>query len=237
MIAGAGCYFSSSGAAPLPRELDPLFGGEVSEPPKRIGRAEHLTGPGHAVRRFNADVHAPLVERMRAPGRPGEPQCTNGEQRRNRQEQTFCFRCFYFSIHGDSLFTLATALCADYQELARDLERRLDVLVRSAGERERTTPSRTGCTLEIAARIIPTAAPNTQQRRRIKQVLEIFGEMEKSQKSPEFQPLLDFTKRTRGGIGLSVLQQNQILALEHRLKLLNLVNIDDYRSADAQELM
>src|SRR4051794_6148664 len=52
---------------------------------------------------------------------------------------------------------------------------------------------------------------------------------------PEFQFLLDFANRTGGGIALSVLQQNQILALEHWLKLLDLVNVDDYRAADAQE--
>jgi hypothetical protein len=54
---------------------------------------------------------------------------------------------------------------------------------------------------------------------------------------PEFQFLLDFAKRTRGGIALSVLQHDQVLALEHRLKLLDLVNVDDHRAADAQELL
>ncbi len=50
---------------------------------------------------------------------------------------------------------------------------------------------------------------------------------------PEFQFLLDFTNRTRGGIALSVLQHDQVLALEAWLKLLDLVNVDDYRAADA----
>ena len=52
---------------------------------------------------------------------------------------------------------------------------------------------------------------------------------------PEFQFLLDFAKRTRGGIAPSVLQHDQVLALERWLKLLDLVNVDDYRAADAQE--
>ena len=119
MIVGLGCYFSSSGAVPLSRELDPLFRSEVRKPPRRIGRTEHLAGlgavvwtrgctrlgsPGQrggAVRikigatwHFNADAHARLVERMRAPGRPGEPQSTGGEQRRYCQGQMFCFHCF-----------------------------------------------------------------------------------------------------------------------------------------------
>ena len=58
-----------------------------------------------------------------------------------------------------------------------------------------------------------------------------------AQTLPEFQFLLDFANRARGGIALSVLQHDQVLALEHGLKLLNLVNIDDYRPADAQELL
>jgi hypothetical protein len=44
--------------------------------------------------RFKADAHARFVERMRAPGRPGEPQSTGGEQRRYCQGQMFCFHCF-----------------------------------------------------------------------------------------------------------------------------------------------
>src|SRR5437764_777367 len=52
----------------------------------------------------------------------------------------------------------------------------------------------------------------------------------KSQTLPEFQFLLDFANRTRGGIALSVLQHDQVLALEHWLKLLDLVNVDDYRA-------
>ena len=45
----------------------------------------------------------------------------------------------------------------------------------------------------------------------------------KFQALPEFQFLLDFANRTRGGIALSVLQHDQVLALEHGLKLLDLV--------------
>ena len=69
----------------------------------------------------------------------------------------------------------------------------------------------------------------------VKQVLQTFREMEISQALPEFQFLLDFANRTRGGIALSVLQHDHVLALEHGLKLLDLVNVDDYRAADAQE--
>ena len=56
-----------------------------------------------------------------------------------------------------------------------------------------------------------------------------------SQALPEFQFLLDLADRTRGRIALSVLQHDQVLALERWLKLLDLVNVDDYRAADAQE--
>jgi hypothetical protein len=53
--------------------------------------------------------------------------------------------------------------------------------------------------------------------------------------SPEFQLLLDFANRARGGIALSVLQHDQVLALEHGLKLPDLVKVGDDRAADAQE--
>ena len=82
MIVGLACYFSSSGAVPLSRELDPLFRSEVRKPPIRIGRPEHPAGLGLAVWRFKADAHARCLERMRAPGRLGDPQSTGGEQRR-----------------------------------------------------------------------------------------------------------------------------------------------------------
>jgi hypothetical protein len=85
--------------------------------------------------RFKADAHARFVERMRAPGRPGEPQSTDGEQRRYCQEQMFCFHGFL--LFGSSFtFTFATALCADFRGLAFDLERRRGILVRSASEQE-----------------------------------------------------------------------------------------------------
>jgi len=74
---------------------------------------------------------------MRAPGRPGEPQSTGGEQRRYCQGQMFCFHCFLFLFFDSSFtFTFATALCADFRELAFDLERRRGILVRSASEQE-----------------------------------------------------------------------------------------------------
>ena len=131
MILGLGCYFSSSGAVPLSRELDPLFRSEVRKTPIRNGRTEHLAGlglvvwtrccprlgsPGQrggAVRikigarwRINADAHARFVERMRAPGRPGEPQSTGGEQRRYCQGQMFCFHCFFVLIPASHSLSL-----------------------------------------------------------------------------------------------------------------------------------
>jgi len=48
------------------------------------------------VWRFKADAQARFLDRMRAPGRPGEPQSTGGEQRRCCQGQMFCFHCFLF---------------------------------------------------------------------------------------------------------------------------------------------
>src|SRR5437762_5670369 len=75
-----------------------------------------------------------------------------------------------------------------------------------------------------------------RKRRRVSRFLKP-SERRKSQALPEFQFLLDFANRTRGGIALSVLQQDQVLALEHWLKLLDLIDVNDYRAADAQELL
>ena len=142
VIVGLGCYFSSSDG-PLSREQDPLFGSQLPKLPIRIGRREprgrmeHLAGLGWARWRFKADAHARFVERMRAraPGPPGEPQSTGGEQRRYCQEQIFCFHCFCFLIQVFT-FTFTTALCADFWKLAFDLERRRGILVRSASDQE-----------------------------------------------------------------------------------------------------
>ena len=137
MIVGLACFFSSSGAVPLSRELNPLFRSEVGKQPRRIGRTEHLAGLGavgwtrgwtrlgslgqraRAVQikigptwRFKADAHARFVERMRAPGRPSEPQSTGGEQRRYCQGQMFCFHCFLL-FDSSFTFTFTGALCAD----------------------------------------------------------------------------------------------------------------------------
>ena len=87
--------------------------------------------------------------------------------------------------------------------------------------------SRVDYTFEIAIRSTPPAASNTQKRRRLGKFLNPSSRW-KSQALPEFQFFLDFANRTRGGIALSVLQNDQVFALEHGLKLLNLVNIDDY---------
>ena len=48
----------------------------------------------------------------------------------------FAFIVFCFLIQGDNSFTFATALCADFWELAFDLERRRGILVRRAREQE-----------------------------------------------------------------------------------------------------
>jgi hypothetical protein len=66
---------------------------------------------------------------MRAPGRPGEPQSTGGEQRRYCQEQMFSFHVFPFR-------TLRYGIVRGFLELAFDLERRRGILVRSASEQE-----------------------------------------------------------------------------------------------------
>ena len=134
VIVGSGSYFSSSDG-PLSRETDPFFRSQVSKPPIRIGRTEHLAGLGLAIRDFTADTHARFVGRMRAPGRPGEPQSTGGEQRRYCQEQMFCFHCFLL-FDSSVRFTLTAALCAEFRELACDLERRQEILVRSSTEQE-----------------------------------------------------------------------------------------------------
>ncbi len=84
---------SSSRAVPLSRELDPLLRSEVHKPLRRIGRTKHLAGLGLATRGFKARAHARFLGRMSAPGRPGEPQSTGGEQRGYCQGQMFCFHC------------------------------------------------------------------------------------------------------------------------------------------------
>ncbi len=155
MIVGLGCHFSSSGAVPLSRELDPLFRSEVSKPPIRSGgrkprvRIEHLAGNGAAggsllgcrsrfprrsrhagglptsgqlraqastaainaglgwaMWRFKADAHGRFLEYTCAPGRPGEPQSTGGEQRRYWQEEMFRFHCFCILIPASHLLSL-----------------------------------------------------------------------------------------------------------------------------------
>ena len=52
------------------------------------------------------------------------------------RDRCFAFIVFCFLIQGDDSFTVATALCADFWELAFDLERRRGILVRSASEQE-----------------------------------------------------------------------------------------------------
>ena len=133
MIVGLGCYFSSSDR--MSRGLDTLFGSQLPKLPSRIGRMEHLAGVGSAMWRFKTDVHARFLERMRAPGRAGEPQSTGGEQRRCCQGQMFCFHCF-LGFDSSFKFTFAMALCEDFWELAFDLERTREILVRSARQRE-----------------------------------------------------------------------------------------------------
>lgn len=132
VVVGLGCD-SSSSDGPLSCEPDPLFRSQIPKPPIRIGRTEYLAGCGSARWRSKADAQARFVERLPAPGRPGEPQSTGGKQRRYGQEQIFCF---HRSLHFDSsfTFTFATALCTGFWKPAFDLERRRLILVRSANE-------------------------------------------------------------------------------------------------------
>jgi len=81
-------------------------------------------------------------------------------------------------------------------------------------------------TLEIAIRSTPSAASTTLKRRKRSTFFESSARW-KSRGLPEFQLLLDFANRTRGGIALFVLQQDQVLALERWLKLLDLIHVDD----------
>ena len=136
MIVAVGCYVLTSDVARLSRLLDTLFGGQLPKLPHRIGRTEHLaTGLGSAVWCFNADGHARFLGPVRAPGRLGKPQSNGGQQRRDCQGQMFCF---HSNLLFDSsfTFTFAAALCADFRELAFDLERRRGILVQSASEQE-----------------------------------------------------------------------------------------------------
>ena len=143
---------------PLSRELDPLFRSEVRKPPSGIGRTENVAGLGTAVwtrgrtrldgqrggdirinigalLRFQVDVYARFLGRRRVPSRPGEPQSSDGEQRRYCQEQMFCFHGFLlFGSNFTSTFT--TALFEDLWELAFVLARRRGILVRSARKQE-----------------------------------------------------------------------------------------------------
>ena len=64
---------------------------------------------------------------------------------------------------------------------------------------------------------------------------ENAGEEDARRALPEFQYLLDLADWAGGGIALAILQYDQILAVERWLKLLDLVDIDDYRAADAQK--
>src|SRR4051812_21704690 len=77
-----------------------------------------------------------------------------------------------------------------------------------------------------------SAAPSNLIRARFRQ-----ADCQWAKVLTEFQFLLDFANGTGRRIGLSILQHDQVLALEHWLKLPDLVNVDDYRAADAQELL
>ena len=63
------------------------------------------------------------------------PAASSAATARNRG---FGFIVFCCLIQGDDSFTFAAALCADFCELAFDLERRRAILVRNAREQERT---------------------------------------------------------------------------------------------------
>jgi hypothetical protein len=74
----------------------------------RIGRIEHLAGFGCPIWRFKAAARARFAERriVRAQTRSGEPQSTGGEQRRDREEQTFSFHWFNFFVQVSGLLSL-----------------------------------------------------------------------------------------------------------------------------------
>jgi hypothetical protein len=71
-----------------------------------------------AIWRFNPCVDACFVERIRAPGRPGEPQSTDGEQRCYCQGETLRFHEFLLFVQNLGFITFDTAWCAELQELA-----------------------------------------------------------------------------------------------------------------------
>ena len=93
---------------PLSRLLHTLFGSHLPKLPSLIGRGVlrarivRLPGLVSAICRFQADIRARFkadararfVGRMRAPGRPAEPQPNGGEQGRYCQEQMFSSHCF-----------------------------------------------------------------------------------------------------------------------------------------------
>ena len=139
MIVGLGCYFSSSGAVPLSRELDPLFRSEVRKPPIRIGRTEHLAGLGAVVwtrgctRLGSLGKEAVLLGSKLGPCGFSRPTpmldlwgaCVRQADRANHnppaassaaiaRDRCFAFIVFCFLIQGDVSFTFATALCADF---------------------------------------------------------------------------------------------------------------------------
>ena len=57
----------------------------------------------------------------------------------------------------------------------------------------------------------------------------------RSPRLTELQYLLDFADGAGGGVGFSVFQQDEVFAFKHGLEFLDLVDVDDDRTADAQE--
>ena len=54
---------------------------------------------------------------------------------------------------------------------------------------------------------------------------------------PKFEFLLDLAEGASGGVGLAVFQEDEVLAFEHGLQFVNLVEVDDDGAADTEELL
>jgi hypothetical protein len=128
--------FLSSGAVSFSRELDALFRGEFAKLARLIGRRVHLDTIGRVERlarlrgcSFDRGARARFARRnvVQWPTRSGEPQATRSEQRRNRQEPMFSFHRFDIFRERE---------CAEFWQLASDLERRPGIPVRRGSGRE-----------------------------------------------------------------------------------------------------
>jgi len=115
-------WLSGPGAAPVweaPGKEAALFGSELG-PRGILTLTPMLDWWNACVRQADRASHNPPAASSAAIAR----------------DRCFAFIVFCFLIQGDDSFTFATALCADFRELAFDLERRRGILVRRASEQE-----------------------------------------------------------------------------------------------------